>query len=116
MKKLSPVVAVLATCALLFAALLLLSNIRMPSAGIHTWLGALPLALVGIAYALLQIRLKPDRTTLLKRLLLAGTFVLWAIDQFLPAGPLATLVGDIVVSAYVLDLYWIIQEQKNSGS
>ena len=67
--------------------------------------------MVGAAYALLQIRLRPGRTALLKRLLLAGTFLLWAIDQLLPAGRLATVLGDIVVSAYVLDLFWIIQEQ-----
>ena len=102
--------------ALLVAALLLLSNVLATPEPLHVWLGALPLALVGIAYAVLQIRVKPDRSTLWKRLLLAGTFILWAIDQFLPPGRLATLVGDFVVSAYVLDLYWIIQEQKTSGS
>ncbi len=116
MKTIPPVVAFLGVCALVCSALLLLSNVQLTSTPVHTWLGALPLALIGVAYALLQIRLKPDRTTLLKRLLLAGTFILWAIDQFLPNGRLATVVGDFVVSAYVLDLYWIIQEQKNSDS
>jgi hypothetical protein len=48
--------------------------------------------------------------TLLKRLLLAGTFVTWAVDQLLPAGQLATFIGDVVITAYVLDLYWLIQE------
>jgi len=114
MNKIPHVVAFLAACALLCTVLLLLSNVRVASAPIHTWLSSLPLALIGIAYAVLQIRLKPDRATLAKRLLLAGTFILWAIDQFLPSGKLATLVGDIVVSAYVIDLFWIIQEQRNS--
>jgi hypothetical protein len=114
MTRITSVVAFLATCALLCAALLLLSNAQLTSTPIHTWLSSIPLALIGIAYAVLQIRLKPDRATLAKRLLLAGTFILWAIDQFLPAGRLATLVGDVVVSAYVIDLFWIIQEQRNS--
>jgi len=114
MTRIAPLVAFLATCALLCAALLLFSNVQLTTAPIHTWLSAVPLALIGIAYAILQIRLKPDRATLAKRLLLAGTFILWAIDQFLPAGRLATLVGDVVVSAYVIDLFWIIQEQRNS--
>jgi hypothetical protein len=109
------IVAFLATCAMFCSALLLLSNLRLAPASIHTWLSSIPLAAIGAAYAVLQIRLKPDGRTLAKRLLLAGTFILWAVDQFLPAGRLATLVGDIVVSAYVLDLFWIIQEQKNSG-
>jgi hypothetical protein len=104
----------LAVCALLCAALLLLSNAQPASATLHTWLGAIPLAAIGVSYAVLQIRLKPDGRTMAKRLLLAGTFILWAIDQFLPPGRLATFLGDVVVSAYVLDLFWIIQEQKRS--
>jgi len=116
MKTILPVVAFLATCALFCAALLLLSNLRVASTPTHTWLSSLPLALVGVAYAVLQVRLKPDGRTLAKRLLLAGTFILWAVDQFLPAGQLATFVGDVVVAAYVLDLFWIIQEQKSSRS
>jgi hypothetical protein len=112
--KISPVVAFLAACALLCSALLLLSNVRLTPTSVHTMLSSLPLALIGIAYAILQLRAKPDPATLAKRLLLAGTFVLWAVDQFLPPGRLATVVGDFVVSAYVIDLYWIIQEQRNS--
>jgi hypothetical protein len=112
--KISPIVAFLAACALLCSTLLLLSNVRLTSTSVHTLLSSLPLALIGIAYAVLQIRSKPDAATLAKRLLLAGTFILWAIDQFLPPGRLATVVGDFVVSAYVIDLYWIIQEQRNS--
>jgi hypothetical protein len=100
---------------LLCSAGLLLSNLQFTSTRIHAWLGSLPLALAGAAYALLQIRLRPTRRTLLKRLLLAGTFLLWAIDQLLPSGQLATALGDVVVAAYVLDLFWIIQEQEESG-
>jgi hypothetical protein len=114
MNKTSSVAGLLAKCALLGSALLLLSNLLVTSAEAHAWLTSLPLALAGVAYALLQIRLRPDRRTLLKRLLLAAAFVLWAIDQFLPSGKLAILVGDIVVSAYVLDLFWIIQEQREA--
>jgi hypothetical protein len=48
---------------------------------------------------------------MLKRLLLAVTFVLLAIDQLLPVGKAATFIGDVVIAAYILDLYWLIQEQ-----
>jgi hypothetical protein len=51
---------------------------------------------------------------LAKRLLLAAAFIFWAADQLLPSGRLATFVGDAVISAYVLDMFWIIQEQKDS--
>ena len=114
MQKNLILVALLATLALFCSALLLLSNLRSGSTPFHPWLSSLPLAFIGAAYAILQIRLKPDRATLAKRLILAATFILWAIDQFLPAGPWATLVGDLVVSAYVMDLFWIIQDQRNS--
>jgi hypothetical protein len=67
--------------------------------------------MAGIVYAILQFRVRPPLGTLLKRLLLAGTFVIWAVDQLLPTGQLATFIGDVVIAAYVLDLYWLIQEQ-----
>ena len=112
MNSTSPVVGFLAKCALLGSALLLLSNLLVTSAEAHAWLTSIPLGLAGVAYAVLQIRLRPDRWTLMKRLFLAAAFVLWAIDQFLPSGKLAIFAGDAVVSAYVLDLFWIIQEQR----
>ncbi len=70
------------------------------------------MALIGVAYIVLQIRVKPNRRILLKRMFLAGTFILWAIDQLLPSGRLAMSIGDAVVAAYVLDLFWMIQEQE----
>jgi len=97
--------------ALAFAGLLLLSNLPLISDRMHAYLSSVPLALAGIAYAALQLRTRPPRGTLFKRLLLSATFVAWAVDQLLPAGRLATLIGDAVIAAYVLDLYWITQEQ-----
>jgi hypothetical protein len=116
MNKTSSVVGFLAKCALLFSVLLLFSNLQLTPARAHAWLSSCPLALAGAAYAVLQIRLKPSRRTLVRRLLLAGTFILWAIDQLLPSGRLAMAIGDAVVSAYVFDLFWIIQEQKESAT
>jgi hypothetical protein len=116
MNKISPVVGFLTKFALLCSALLLLANLQFIPTWAHVRLGSLALALAGAAYAVLQIRLRPSRRTLLKRLLLAGTFILWAIDQLLPVGRLAMVIGDVVVSAYVLDLFWIIQEQDESGA
>ena len=116
MNNISSIVGFLAKCALLCSALLLVSNVQITSTWAHAWLSSLPLALVGAAYAVLQIRLRPGRRTFVKRVLLAGTFVLWAIDQLLPSGRLAMVIGDVVVSAFVLDLFWIIQEQEETGS
>ena len=103
--------------ALLFAAILLADNMlaitgaaRIPPA-FHIYFGSASLALAGFGYALLQTALRPSRQILWKRLLLAATFVAWAVDQLLPPGPVATLIGDGVIAAYVLDLFWITQEQ-----
>jgi len=97
--------------ALAFAGLLLLSNVPLISNTLHSYLSSVPLAVAGIGYAILQLRAGPPRGTLFKRLLLAATFVIWAVDQLLPPGRVATLIGDVVIAAYVLDLYWITQEQ-----
>jgi len=105
------VLRILPTLSLVLAGALLVSNLPFVPGGMHPYLSAAPLALAGIGYAALQIRLKPLRSTLLKRLLLAATFLLWAVDQLLPPGRMATVVGDVVVAAYVLDLYWLVQEQ-----
>ena len=101
----------LMTIAVVFAGVLLLSNVRVVSGRLHAGLSSIPLAMAGIGYAILQWRSRPPRETLLKRLLLAATFVIWAVDQLLPPGWLATFIGDVVVAAYVLDLFWLSQEQ-----
>ena len=97
--------------AVLLSAILLASNWPFVPGDMHTYLSAAPLALAGIGYAALQIYIKPVWSTLLKRLMLAATFVLWAVDQLLPPGRIATVIGDVVIAAYVLDLYWLVQEQ-----
>jgi hypothetical protein len=96
---------------LFLAATLLVSNLPFVPSPLHFYLCALPLAFAGAGYALLQILFRPPLATLLKRLLLAATFLLWAVEQLLPPGRAATLLSDVVIAAYVLDLYWLAQEQ-----
>ena len=100
--------------ALAFAGLLLLSNLPLISNTFHSYLSAVPLALAGIGYAILTLRAGPPRGTFFKRLLLAATFIIWAVDQLLPPGRVATLIGDLVIAAYVLDLFWLSQEQTSA--
>ncbi len=99
------------TIALAVAVVLLVSDLPIVPDRWHSYLSSVPLAIAGIAYAILQARARPPLGILLKRLLLAATFVMWAIDQLLPPGRIATFVGDGVIAAYVLDLYWLIREQ-----
>src|ERR1700722_7002836 len=97
--------------ALTFAGILLLSNLPLISNRLHSYLSSVPLAVAGIGYAILQLRAGQLRGTSFKRLLLAATFVIWAVDQLLPPGRLATLIGDIFIAAYVLGFFWLSQEQ-----
>jgi hypothetical protein len=108
-------VQVLLTIALALAGILLFSDLPNLPNQLHAYLSSLPLAIAGIGYATLQLLRRPPLGTMLKRLLLAATFVLWAIDQLLPAGRVATFIGDVVITAYILDLYWLIQEQVTSA-
>ena len=101
----------LAWLSVVAAGVLLALNLFV-SAEMHGWLSSFPLALVGFSYILLQIRLKPARGILLKRLLLASAFLMWAVDQLLPPGRFAVFLGDVVIAAYVLDLFWMMQDQQ----
>ncbi len=96
---------------LIAAGILLLAN-QFVNSQMHGWLSASPLLLAGTGFALLQIRLKPPRATLLRRLLLAAAFIAWGIDQLLPAGRAGLFLGDAVIAAYVLDLFWMASEQR----
>jgi hypothetical protein len=106
--------SIAAKLSLLAAGVLLLANQFVP-AQMHGWLSSLPLLLAGLGYALLQLRPGASRRTVLKRLLLAAAFVGWGIDQVLPSGRIAIFLGDTVIAAYVVDLYWMSADQKNES-
>lgn len=97
---------------LLTAGVLLLAN-QFVSAEMHGWLSALPLLFAGAGFALLQLRVRSRGTTLWRRLLLAAAFLGWGIDQLLPAGRVALFLGDAVIAAYVLDLFWMATDQTS---
>jgi hypothetical protein len=79
---------------------------------LHTYLRSLVLASAGFGYAFSQFYVKPSREILLKRLVLATAFLLWAAEQLVPPGRLTLLLDDTVIAAFVLDLFWIIQDQR----
>jgi hypothetical protein len=58
----------------------------------------------------LQPLVRPQPLDLLKRMLLGMAFILWGSDQLLPVGLLATVLGDVVIVLYVLDLGLIIRD------
>ncbi len=72
-------------------------------------LSALPLILGGSAYIALQCILRPRPIELLKRLILGAAFLLWGVVQLMPAGDLATELGNLVIALYVIDLALMIR-------
>ena len=121
------VMAIMSTLALLcVGAAPLLASLRthIAKSASHVWsevaslpLSSLPLLLAGAAYILLQAILRPRPLELLKRLMLGIAFLLWGVVQLMPAGDMATELGNVVIALYVVDLGLIIWTdlQKNQA-
>jgi len=71
----------------------------------HNLLGALPLALIGVAYLIYQGVHRPPLQDWIKAVLLAVAFFFWAANQMWPDSPLATLYNDIAIALFVLDVF-----------
>lgn len=76
----------------------------------HAPVSAAPLLLIGLAYMGLQLLVRPRSMELLKRVLVGMAFLLWGVDQLLPPGRQATVLGDVVIILYVLDLALLIRD------
>ena len=102
----------LAAVAVMGSAALILFDIphRVLPGLTHAPVSALPLLFIGISYICLQPLTRPGRTELVQRMLLGCAFILWGIDQILPPGRATTVIGDVVITLYVLDLGAIIRE------
>jgi hypothetical protein len=74
----------------------------------HDLLGALPLALIAVAYLVYQSIRKPAPLELVKAILLAVAFLAWAANQLWPDFAQATLLNDIAVALFVLDVFLVI--------
>ena len=68
---------------------------------------AAPLLLVGTAFLFMQPVLRPRLVELLRNVLLAGTFLLWGIVQFMPQNAMSARLGNLVIALYVFDLAWM---------
>lgn len=71
----------------------------------HDLLGALPLALIAVTYLLYQAGRRARAAELLKAMVLAAAFLLWAANQFWPTAPSATLWNDLAIALFVLDVF-----------
>jgi hypothetical protein len=77
----------------------------------HAPVSALPLMLIGIAALGFQLVVRPNWLDLLKAFIVSAAFLLWGVDQLLPAGWLATTMGDVVIVLYVIDLGWMMKDR-----
>lgn len=82
----------------------------------HAPISALPLLLIGLAALGFQFVIRPKLLDLFKACIVSSAFLLWGIDQLLPAGWLATTLGDVVIVLYVIDLGWVMADRlKQQG-
>jgi hypothetical protein len=77
-------------------------------AGAHEVLAAFPLALIAVAYIAYQAAHRPAPAEMLKAVLLAAAFLLWAANQFWPELRAATLLNDGAIGLFVLDAFLVI--------
>lgn len=98
------VVVVLALAA---GVLLLTRDVFLPVLP-HAPVSAAPLLFIGAAYLGFQVLLRPKPLDLFKALIISAAFILWGVDQLLLVGWVATTLGDVVITLYVLDLGWMM--------
>jgi hypothetical protein len=77
-------------------------------AHVHDLFGALPLALIAFTYLTYQVVRRPLAGELFKAVLLATAFLLWAANQFWPDRPPATLLNDLAIGLFVLDVFLVV--------
>ncbi len=98
---------IVAVSALISAVILLAIDV-IPTPFPHASLSAAPLILIGAAYLAFQGWTRPNFIDLFKALIVCTAFILWGVDQMLSAGWLAKMLGDIVITLYVIELGWNI--------
>jgi len=74
----------------------------------HNILGALPLALIALAYLVYQTVRRPGRAEVFKAALLAIAFLLWSGNQLWPEASYATLLNDLAIALFVLDVFFVL--------
>jgi hypothetical protein len=74
----------------------------------HDLLAAFPLAMIACVYLMYQAAHRPPLAEVAKAILLATAFLFWAANQFWPALPQATLLNDIAIALFVLDVFLVV--------
>jgi hypothetical protein len=74
----------------------------------HDLLGAIPLAMIAVAYLVYQSAHRPPVRELVKAIMLAAAFLFWAANQLWPDSALAILWNDIAIALFVLDVFLVM--------
>lgn len=99
------ILAILTAC---FLIALRLIHCIQPNLLAWTFRSAIPLILIGIAFASFQFAVPRSRTQILLGLGVAAAFILWGLEQFLPNPAVVAVIDDLVVFLFVLDLGIVI--------
>jgi hypothetical protein len=81
-----------------------------------TLMSAVPLILIGVAFACLQFVVSRSRSQMLLGLLVAAAFILWGTEQFLSNPAVVSFIDDMVVFLFVLDLGIVIYGHLKPGT
>jgi hypothetical protein len=113
----SAIAVVLAISAAFLLIALRLIHCIQPNLLPWTIKSAIPLILIGIAFASFQFAVPRSRIQILLGLIVAVAFILWGLEQFLSNPAVVSVIDDLVVFLFVLDLGIVIcgslKEQKN---
>ena len=74
----------------------------------HDFLAAFSLAMIAFAYLVYQLVHRPARMELAKAVMLAAAFLFWAANQLWPDLRQATLLNDIAIALFVLDVFLVM--------
>jgi hypothetical protein len=75
---------------------------------LHSRLGALALIMVGSSCMCLQVISRRPRRDVAKGFILGAAFVLWGMEQLLPASRWTTAMDSAVITIFVVDLGLIV--------
>jgi hypothetical protein len=70
----------------------------------HGRMGALPFIFIGLSFICFQLSLPGASTGRVRGLMLGLAFALWGSEQFLPASGWLTLLDNLVITIFVVDL------------
>ena len=121
--RVAMVLRIISTTALVLAvsAAVILVTLRLircfqPNLIPWTLKSAYPLILIGIAFASLQFASPRTRKQILMGVIVSAAFILWGTEQCLSNQAMVSLIDDIVVFLFVLDLSIVIYSHLKSGA